>query len=79
MPVLKHVQVHMVTHIALRCALQRLVVPGEVGAVAQGLIDYPAPRLALPYVGVEPGKIPMLAELGYDAATIARLHQEKAI
>jgi hypothetical protein len=36
----------VVAHVALRGLLERLVVPGEIGAVAQGFVDDPAAGLA---------------------------------
>jgi hypothetical protein len=52
------VEIHVVAHVALRGLLQRLEIPREVAAVAQRLVDHPAPRLAGAHLGVEGVQIP---------------------
>ena len=47
----------MVAHVALRGALQRLIVPRVVGAVAERRIDEAPARLARPDLGVEAGTV----------------------
>src|SRR5690606_4155610 len=50
----------MVAHVTFGRAHQRLVVPGEIGTVAQSLIDHPAAGLAFAHRRVEGGEIPAL-------------------
>src|SRR6218665_2368963 len=52
------VEVHVVAHVALGGLLQRLVIPGVIGAVAQRLVDDPAPRLAFAHGGVKGFHVP---------------------
>src|SRR5690606_426105 len=55
---LEIVEVHVVAHVALGCLLQRLVIPGIIAAVAQRLVDHPAPRLAFAHGCIEGGHVP---------------------
>ena len=48
----------MIAHVAFGCFLQRLIIPREVGAVAQGFVDHPPTCLRMAHVGVELGEVP---------------------
>lgn len=55
----KDIEVHVVAHEALGRLLQRLEIPGKIGAIAQRLIDDQSTRLTFAHLGVKGRQIPM--------------------